>query len=166
MDAVHLHLIINHLPILGTIIGFFVLLYALLVKSRETRIAAAGILLAAGIGGFIANESGEGAEERVEELAGINEPAMEAHEESAETAMPFLLATSVLAAVSLIGEFLKKQWARYTIMLLTVAALGAAVASSYAGWLGGQIRHTELSTTGSVGIPTSTPAESGEEDDD
>ena len=39
MSAVHLHLLINHLPIFGSLLGILVLVYGIWVKSEHTKIA-------------------------------------------------------------------------------------------------------------------------------
>lgn len=147
MDPVHVHLIVNHLPVLGSLIGFLVLLYAWITGSRETKIAAAVILLAAGIGGLVANASGEEAEDRVETIAGVNEAGIEAHEEAAETAMPFLIVTVIASLALWAGEWLRRGFARYALWALAVASAGTVITASYTAWLGGKIRHTEISGT-------------------
>jgi hypothetical protein len=40
MDQTHIHLLLTHLPVFGSIIGGFVLAYAIWAKSDQTKIAA------------------------------------------------------------------------------------------------------------------------------
>ncbi|MFN8700089.1 MAG: hypothetical protein ACK500_05530 [Flavobacteriales bacterium] len=144
MNAIHLHLIANHIPILGSVIGLFVLLAGFFFRNREVRITAAAILLFASIGGVVTNKSGEEAEEVVEDLPGVSHDLIHEHEEMAEKAMPFILATAVLAAASLFGEIKRKKFARIASLLLLISALGVSTLSGYAGYLGGKIRHPEI----------------------
>ena len=144
MNAIHLHLIANHIPILGSVIGLLVLIAGFVFKNREVRITAAAILLFAAIGGVVTNKSGEEAEEVVEDLPGVSHDVIHEHEEMAEKAMPFILATAVLAAASLFGEIKRKKFARSASLLLLISALGVSTLSGYAGYLGGKIRHPEI----------------------
>lgn len=54
MDPTHLHLLITHLPIYGSILGTLVLVYGMLTKSRHTRMATYLVLLISAIGGVVA----------------------------------------------------------------------------------------------------------------
>jgi len=144
MDAIHLHLLANHIPILGSFIGLCLLIAGLSFKSREVRIAAAAVLLFSGVGGFVTNKSGEEAEDKVEELPGVSDEVIHEHEEMAEKAMPFIIGTVLLSSVSLFAEIKRKKLARPTALLLLLTALGTGAVSGYTGYLGGQIRHSEL----------------------
>ena len=45
MDATHLHLMLNHIPVLGTAFGLGLLVFALWRKSEEVKMAALGFFL-------------------------------------------------------------------------------------------------------------------------
>ena len=45
MNATHLHLMLNHIPVLGTVFGLGLLVFALWRKSEELKKAALGIFL-------------------------------------------------------------------------------------------------------------------------
>lgn len=161
MDATHLHLLSNHLPILGSAFGLLVLCFGLTLRtpSQPVRTAAYLILILSAAGAIVAHLSGEGAEEAVERLPGVSDAAIEAHEEAA----PFAVATSALAGVlalaGIASGFLKPAWAGRIALATTLAALVAFAAAARTGWLGGKIRHTELD-----GSQRASPSsESGEE---
>ena len=144
MDQTHLHLLINHLPIFGSILGALVLAYGLLTKTLQTTIAAYLVLIISSIGAFIANQTGEAAEETVENMQGISENLIKEHEESAEIA---LIAMIILAILSLIALFVayKKSSYSYSLGWFTlIVALVAFGIIARTGYLGGQIRHSEI----------------------
>ncbi|MFN5982855.1 MAG: hypothetical protein ACK479_05270 [Fluviicola sp.] len=62
MNAAHSHLIINHFPIIGLILGLLVLLVGIILKSSVTRRAALFVLLVSAITSFPSFSTGEGAE--------------------------------------------------------------------------------------------------------
>ena len=83
MDQTHLHLLITHLPIFGSILGALVLVHGLWTKSNQTKIAAFNLFIISSIGAGIAYLTGEGAEESVENLPGVVEATIKQHEEFA-----------------------------------------------------------------------------------
>lgn len=146
MDQTHIHLLINHLPILGSILGALVLIQGIWTKSNQTIVAAYTLLICASAGALIAYLTGEGAEETVENIQGIAENMIEQHEESAI----FALISSIILGIASIGGLLltfKKsphtKSAAIAILLISLISFGLVART---GYLGGQIRHTEIST--------------------
>lgn len=163
MDQTHLHLVITHLPIFGSILGAFVLSYGLWKKSDQTMIAAYYVCMFSAIGAVVAYLTGEAAEETVENIQGIAESAIENHEHFALNALVSLI---VLGIASIGGIFatprrpsISKTLATVTL-LISLISFGLAVRT---GYLGGQIRHTELSSGSSV---QNTGADQGQEHED
>lgn len=61
MNPTHIHLMITHLPIFGSILGALVLAYGIYVKSEQTKSAAYYLFIIAAIGAGIAYATGESA---------------------------------------------------------------------------------------------------------
>ncbi|MDX2250509.1 MAG: hypothetical protein SF052_27255 [Bacteroidia bacterium] len=59
MNQAHVHLMITHLPIFGSILGALVLTYGLWTKSHQTKVAAYFLLIISAIGSGIAYLTGE-----------------------------------------------------------------------------------------------------------
>ncbi|HEY0751094.1 MAG TPA: hypothetical protein VGD26_08055 [Chitinophagaceae bacterium] len=150
MDAVHLHLISNHVPIIGAFFGIVVLLFGMARQSPPTLAAAYSVFLISAAVGLIAYFSGEGAEEAVENLPGVTHEVIEAHE---EVALYVLITYVLLAIVSFVGLVRSKNhYSRIkgiAIIVLFISLISFALAA-YTGWQGGQIRHTELRSAGST----------------
>lgn len=147
MDATHLHLVITHLPIFGSILGSFVLAYGLWSKSHETKIAAYCVLLFSSVGAGIAYLTGESAEETVEHLQGIAESTIEQHEDFAVFALAALLLLGASALIGIVVTLKKSPLMNKTaiaVLLLSLLSFGLV---ARAGYLGGKIRHTELGTS-------------------
>lgn len=167
MNTAHWHLILNHFPIIGTLGGIVVLFYGLIRKSNDTKVLGALLILAMAIISVIVMETGEAAEELVEKIPGITEVAMEAHEDAAKIANGILIASGVLALISLVLHFFKKNAvtiAMSTTLVLSSVAFGFM---GYTGYLGGKIRHTEITTGNSIPANNSaTTPESGDGEED
>lgn len=91
MNQTHIHLLITHLPIFGSILGGLVLLHGIGVRSNQTKIAAYYICIMSSIGAGIAYLTGEAAEETVENIQGVVEATIKQHEEFALYALISLI---------------------------------------------------------------------------
>jgi uncharacterized membrane protein len=144
MDLAHIHLLITHLPVFGSVLGALVLIHALWTKSSPTKIAAYNLFIIAALGAGIAYLTGESAEEVVENIPGIAESTIEQHEDSAVFTLVSLI---ILGVASIGGLFLtlkKSAMTRtfaFVILFISLVSFGLAVRT---GYLGGQIRHTEI----------------------
>ncbi len=165
MNGAHLHLVFNHLPIVGVIIGALVLIAGYLSIKMPVKVTALGIFIFSGITALIANYTGEEAEEVVEGLGGISHQIIYAHEEQAET---FLLLTVILGVISILTLFFtakKKEFARYGFMLAFVLSIACIFTGKQTGTSGGEIRHTEIRADFQAS-PEAEAAEADDEDDD
>ena len=146
MNWAHAHLILNHLPVLGTIFGLALLAWAVLRRDETLQRAALATFVVAALAAIPVFLTGAPSEEIVEHLAGTAEAAIEAHEEAAVIALIAIEALGAMALAALV-LFRKRAFPRP----LTGAALVFALAT--AGWmaqtatLGGRIRHAELGAT-------------------
>ena len=144
MNQTYLHLIFSHLPIFGSILGGLVLAHALCTKSNQTKIAAYYLLIISSIGAGVSYLTGEGAEETIENLQVVSESIIEKHEDFALYALIGLI---ILGLSSLIGLFvtLKKHSLTRAVATFTlVLSLISFGLVARTGYLGGQIRHSEI----------------------
>jgi len=146
MDQTHIHLLITHLPIFGSILGALVLLHGIYMKSEQTKIAAYNLFIISAIGAGIAYATGEAAEETVEHIAGVSEVMIEEHEDAAIFALWGMI---ILGVTSLGAVFItmKKQALSNTVSLvILLLSLISFSIIARTGYLGGQIRHTEINS--------------------
>lgn len=152
MNQTHLHLLITHLPIFGSILGGFVLAYGLWTKSNHTKIAAYILLIISSIGAGISYLTGEAAEETIENIQGVAEKMVEQHEEFSLLA---LIALIVLGVASILGLFLtirKSSLIRTVAIVTLIISLISFGLVAWTGYLGGQIRHTEINANPAIQI--------------
>ena len=152
MDQAHIHLLITHLPIFGSILGALVLVHGMWTKSSATKIAAYHVLILSALGAVVAYLTGEGAEETVENIQGVAENAIEAHEEFAMFALISLICTGIASILGVILTLKKSSFANKISMVILFLALVGFGLVARTGYLGGKIRHTE------VGIGTPQPS--------
>lgn len=144
MNDAHLHMVVNHFPIVGTIVAIGILIAGLLNKNQSIINTAYVLFIIGAVFGILSMNTGEGAEELVEDMPGIGWKIIHEHEELAEK-MALLL--DVLGILSLIGFYFqyknnpKQKLVSYTILILGIASLFVI---QKVGTSGGEIRHTEI----------------------
>lgn len=144
MNQTHIHLVMSHLPIFGSVLGGLVLAYGLWAKSNPTKISAYYLFVISAIGAAITYLTGEAAEETVENIQGIGKDMIEQHEEFAGVALVSLI---ILGVASLGGLFLtvkNSPLAKPGAVVVLFMALISFGLVARTGYLGGQIRHTEI----------------------
>lgn len=144
MNFVHLHLLINHLPIIGTVIGFFVLLAGTLLKSKVSQ--RTGLLIAtfAAIAAFPTMFSGDQAEDLLKTFKEIDMTFVEAHEHAAELYIKIVIGAGIASLVTFLFTFGKSKITQ-ALSWISILALAASMAFSFeVGSTGGEIRHTEI----------------------
>lgn len=164
MNTAHAHLVVNHFPIVGLILGILVMLIGVLAKSTITRRVALFLFFIAGITAMISVSTGEGAEEIVEQLSekntfGIDCPdaitatvekanethfLIHEHEEKAEELMPIMWGLMVLSLIALFLEFKKKSMAFTASIIVLLIAVIAVYFAKEVGTSGGEISHPEI----------------------
>lgn len=144
MNDAHLHMVVNHFPIVGTIVAIGILIAGLLNKNQSIINTAYVLFIIGAVFGILSMNTGEGAEELVEDMPGIGWKIIHEHEELAEK-MALLL--DVLGILSLVGFYFqyknnpKQKLVSYLLLVLSIASLFVI---QKVGTSGGEIRHTEI----------------------
>lgn len=166
MNEAHLHMVVNHFPIIGTIFGLGVLVTGIFLKNNVVKNVAYVLFIVAAIFGAVSMATGEGAEEIAENLPSVTEQFIHEHEEMAEKLAIVLYA---LGLVSLIGLYLNiKNQAKANLVsyLAAVIAIAGVFIGKQTGTTGGEIRHTEIrANAASVAVPAENNGNETEGDD-
>lgn len=169
MNQAHLHLLLNHLPILGTLFGLLILTAGYIFKNISVKKTALGLFVLSAVMAVPAYLTGEGAEEIVENLPGVSENLMEEHEELANI---FLWVVGVLGLLALGTFYADSNGKKITPILYAitlVVAIGAMIFAQQVGTSGGEIRHSEIrvgATANGLESPQEAELEEKEKDDD
>lgn len=143
MTTAHWHLVLTHLPIVGVPAGLALLVWGMVRRSQDLKTAALLAFLFCGALAFFAQQTGEGAEEQIEDLPGFSKTIVHRHEEMADKAC---LLSALLALTSL-GALVARQKVALpqpTYPLILTLAVASSLLLVYTGALGGEIRHTEI----------------------
>lgn len=144
MDATHLHLMLTHFPIVGTIIGACILIYALLSKNDSVmKVAFVTFILMALLTIPVFLTGGE-SEETVEHLAGVSENIIEEHEELAEKAIWLMGLLGIFSILNIFIILKRSSFVKSVTIISLIIALVTIGFFVQVGNLGGQIRHSEI----------------------
>lgn len=155
MNWAHVHLMLNHIPVIG--IGFAVLLLAVSIarRSYELNTVALVFVILASLWAIPAYLTGEPAEGVVEDLPGVSEELIEEHEEQAEIAFILVEVSGGLALITLIARRYSDKLGQKLVILTLLVLI---VSGGLIGWtanLGGKIHHEEIrSGKGSQNLPS------------
>ena len=152
MDSVHIHLILTHIPIIGTILGTGILFYGVFVNDTSVKKVALAILVLMAIFTIPVFLTGEGAEETVEHLSGVSEDIIHNHEELAEIAIWLMSLLGILALFNIFA--INKKYARTKLITIITLVFSLVTFGVFVqvGNLGGQIRHSEIRSADKQGV--------------
>jgi uncharacterized membrane protein len=148
MNQTHFHLLLNHFPIIGTLISTVLLMWGLYKKQLNIQKAAAVTFVIMALIAIPVYLTGEPAEESVERLPGVSEAMIELHEEAASIAIWIMELTALVSIAALFFAWRKSRFAATLFMFVMALSLLSFAAMARTGYYGGQIRHTELNTAG------------------
>ncbi len=145
MSAAHWHLLLNHIPVLGTIFGALLLIAALILRSTTLVRTSLTTFVIAALVTVPVYLSGWGAEEMVEGGPGVAaEPLMANH---ARSGLIALIAVAALGVLSLGAMWRARSasvlpsWIGPSVLIVALVAGGLFV---WTATLGGQISHPEI----------------------
>lgn len=146
MNQAHYHLVVNHLPIVGLLIGTITLIISILLKKSQVKLTALAILIFSALSSIAAFYTGEGAEEIAEEISTVSETIIHQHEENAELFCTLILIVGGLSVISFIAELKKSKYSHYLILIVLALAISSGYLAINTANSGGEIRHTEIRT--------------------
>lgn len=146
MNAAHLHLMVNHLPLFAVLFALVFLVIGLWRPALPVvRRAGLVLLVVGGLGGGAAYLSGEPAEEIVEEQALVDHDRVEEHEDAGKFGLISTAIAGVLA-LAILWRSRNAAIGRGATILALVVGLWAMAVLARTAWLGGKIQHPELRT--------------------
>jgi hypothetical protein len=153
MDLAHLHLLLNHFPTIGTIIGGGLFLLSLITNSNDLKRASLVVLLGVALISIPTYISGNGAQDAIKSLPGVSKSLIETHEGAALVAIGFMEVTGAFAWLGL-WQFRRlarvPAWNLTVILVLTLVTFGLMARASN---IGGEIRHAEIRAAQGTAAP-------------
>jgi hypothetical protein len=144
MNWAHVHLMINHFPVVGIFGVTALFVYSLARKSEEVKKVCFGLFVLLALITLAVFFTGQAAEDAVKKLPGVTEAFIDRHEEMAEFALVFMETLGLAALAGLL--FLRTSGAipKWLVVIVLLLSLATTTVVGVTANLGGQIRHTEV----------------------
>jgi len=143
-DLAHLHLLLNHFPTIGTILGLGLLLLAFVRRNDHLTKVSFEVFFLIALATLPVYESGVAAQEALKGQSGVSETAIAAHQDAALLAFILMAITGTAAWLGLwqyrrIGRPTTATVSAVLVLSVITVALMARAAN-----MGGDIRHPEI----------------------
>lgn len=143
-NAAHWHLILNHLPVVGSMAAVLLLGWAWIKNTDDLKRVALASLVLVAVVAIPAFLTGEPSERHIKGLQGLSARWMSNHEEMAEVATWVTVAVGGLALAALIVFRKLNTLPRWVVGVLLLACLVVCGLMARTANYGGKIRHAEI----------------------
>ncbi len=151
LNGAHWHLLVNHVPIIGSLMATLVLGYGLFRRNSAIVQLSFGLFVLVSIATAITDQTGEAAEHYLASIKALNRSRLHAHEEAADLANIGMYLTGGLSLLALVWQR-ARNW-RWLPAVVLVSALVTFGLMANVGRLGGLIMHRELDSEQAVAQP-------------
>ncbi len=153
MDLTHAHLLLNHVPVVGFVIGLMLFVSSLIARNAELKRASLVIFVGIALAAIPTYVSGNAAAEALCaggprapacDDPGVSKSLIQTHEDAALLAFTAIMLTGAFAWLALwqIRRTSRAaKWNLAVILLLSLVAFGLAARAAN---IGGEIRHPEI----------------------
>ena len=143
MNYAHLHLLLNHVPVIGSIVGLGLFLISFFGKNEDLRRSSYIIFAAVALITIPAFLSGFGAEQMIKG-PGVSDALISRHEGSALLSLWFMELTGAIALIGLWQSHATAPPSRWNVWAVMLFSVLTVVLMARTGNTGGDIRHPEL----------------------
>jgi dolichol kinase len=141
----YVHVLLNHLPIYGTILGALALAISLVLRSRAAQITALTLTLIAGASAYPVFVTGQRAYKTIRGMA--DDAGADALDEHMDRAEKTIGAFYFLAALAIASLLVPIKWPKSAVPLAALTLVAAILCSGIAVYIaqpGGRVRHPEF----------------------
>ncbi len=143
MNWAHIHLLLNHLPVIGCLFGCVMLAVSVAMRNHALTRTGLWVLVFVALVSIPVYVTGTPAEDLVRHLPGTSDAVLERHERAASIALAGAEVLGLLSLAWLILPWrgIRRAWVTASITVLSVAMAGIMAWTAY---LGAQVRHPEV----------------------
>ena len=145
-DLAHLHLLLNHLPTIGTVLGLALLLLGFVRKSEHLKKVSLEVFFIIALATLPVFMSGVAAQAALKNSPGVSASAIATHEDAALLAFLLMEITGVVAWLGLWQFRRIARETRGNMGAVLVLSSVTVLVMAWAANLGGDIRHPEILT--------------------
>jgi hypothetical protein len=162
INVAHLHLLLNHVPTVGSVVALGLLLLAIIRQNEHLKHAGLEVLFAIAVVTLVAYMSGVAAHQKLRDQPGVSENAIRVHQDAALAGFTALEFAGFAAWIALWQTRRRGGAAPGLVPVVTVLTVVSLGLMARAANLGGEIRHPEIRADLSAdaepdAVPVATP---------
>ncbi len=146
MNLTHVHLLLNHFPTVGMIVGLGLFLMAIAAKSDDLKRASLVIFFGIALLSIPTFATGTAAELALSKNPAVSTATVQTHETAALIALAFMELTGAAAWLGLWQYRRLSRWPQGTLTAVLLLGLVTFGLMARAASIGGEIRHPEIRT--------------------
>jgi uncharacterized membrane protein len=150
MNLAHLHLLLNHVPTVGTILAVGLLVYALVRKDQALERVTLGLFCVIALVAVLAYLTGNAARVVIAQEPGLSEELITAHQDAAMRGLVFMMITGALSWLGLWQFRYQSKLMRLNTLAVLIVSVVTIALMAQAATLGGEIRHPEIRISDAV----------------
>jgi uncharacterized membrane protein len=144
MNLVHIHLLLNHFPVIGTLIAVILFVGSLVGKSDDLKKASLLIFVGIALLSIPVYMSGNAAQQAIKDLPGASQTLISEHQNAALLAYLFMEISGAVAWFALWRSRRTSQYGRGTLSVILILSIITLVLMANTSNIGGAIRHPEI----------------------
>ncbi|MEP6962400.1 MAG: hypothetical protein ABI995_09980 [Acidobacteriota bacterium] len=144
MNLAHIHLLLNHFPTVGMVVGLALFITALLWNSDHLKRTALGVFLGIALLAMPTYMTGNAAQEMLVKNPSASVPLIEAHQSWALLAFIIMELTGIISWLGLWQYRRRSRPAAWVIPTVLIGSLVTFGLMSVAANIGGEIMHPEI----------------------
>jgi uncharacterized membrane protein len=153
VNFAHLHLLLNHVPTVGTVVALGLLLLAFTRRNEHLKIAGLEVLFVIALLTVPAFMTGTAAHRELRQVSGVSDSTMRAHQDAALWGLTVMEAAGFAAWLALWQIRRRGRAAKGLVSAAMVLMVVALAMMAGAAKLGGEIRHPEVGAS----VPVTPP---------
>ena len=144
LNAAHIHLLVNHIPVFGTVFAALLIAWGLLRKSEEVLRLGLVVAVIVAAGTWLVQLTGEPAEHLISGMQDVQRRIIHEHEEAAELSTWVITAFGIASLLTLVMVHRRRASGRMLAIVSLLLGLAGSGLVARAASLGGEIRHPEV----------------------
>jgi len=141
----YVHVLLNPIPVYGTLCGILALIVALILRSRPAQIVAYVVLIFSSLSAWPVSEYGKRAYDRVYSMSNSDaQQWLDVHMHRAGRGVYVFYATAIVAAAAVVVPWFRPRAQRALAVATLVFALAAWATGAWISYAGGKVRHSEF----------------------
>jgi uncharacterized membrane protein len=144
VNTTHLHLVLNHVPTVGTVVALALLLLAIFRRNETLKLAGLEVIFVIALLTMPVYMTGVAAQQKIRKMPGVSDTAMSVHQDAALTGFTVAEFAGFVAWIGLWQSRRRGRAASGVMPAVVVLTAASLALMGRAANLGGEIRHPEI----------------------